>query len=232
MIQTATALGSGNVIVQVQGDGNSIVAGLPHLVLSPQTGLFRRVHTDDTGKPSEIDVLRAPTRSIPLVGRDSEMSDMRAWLECDAPISIRIMTGAAGYGKSRLALALTDEVTPQGWRAGFLTREEIKRFNGQRNLTNWRWNKPVLAVVDYAAASARDLHPWLMELAANAVWEARGTDHIPPLRLLLLERFAEPGFGWWTEAFGIGNNAVVLEPLLDSPMPSDRSYAPIKDVKS
>ena len=219
MIQTATALGSGNVIVQLQGDGNSIVAGLPHLVLSQQTGLFRRVHTDDAGKPSEIDVLRAPTRGIPLVGRDNEMSDMRAWLECDPPISARIMTGGAGYGKSRLALALIDEVTPQGWRAGFLTREEIKRFNGQQNITNWGWNEPVLAVVDYAAASARDLHAWLMELAGNAVWEAHVTDHIPPLRLLLLERHVEPRHGWWTEAFGIGNDAVVLERILDSPKP-------------
>ena len=220
MIQKATATGSGHVIVQIQGDGNSVIAGLPHLVLSRQAGLARRIHMDrESGKASEIDVLRASTRAIPRVGRDREMSDLREWLDSVSPISIRVMTGAAGHGKSRLAIELIDEVAPCGWHSGFLTRAEMKRFYRQYNISDWGWHRPVLVVVDYAAASAGDLNAWLMELATSSVWEDAGSGRIPPLRVLLLERHAQPGCGWWVEAFGIGRDADVLERMLDPPIP-------------
>ena len=164
-------------------------------------------------------MLRAATRSISVVGRDCEMSDLRAWLYSGSPISVRVMTGAAGYGKSRLALELIDEITPSGWHAGFLTRTELKRFLGQPKVADWGWDWPVLAVVDYAAASARDLHSWLMELVASPVWENDDPGRIRPLRVLLLERHAEPRRGWWAEAFGLGSDAAVLERMLDPPAP-------------
>ena len=155
-MQTAAATGSGNVIVQIRGDGNSIHPGLPHLILTEHRGLARRINTNpDTNKPREIDVLRASTRSIPRVGREREMADLRAWLNRGTPIAVQVMTGGAGHGKTRLALELIDEMTPRGWRAGFLTRGELRRFREQHNLSEWGWNTPVSAVVDYASASAR-----------------------------------------------------------------------------
>ena len=83
------------------------------------------------------------------------MADLRAWLNRGTPISVQVMTGGAGHGKTRLALELIDEMTPRGWRAGFLTRGELRRFREQHNLSEWGWNTPVSAVVDYASASAR-----------------------------------------------------------------------------
>ena len=220
MMQTASTAGNGNFTVQIQGDGNSIVTGLPRLELTRRRGLACRIQTDPvTGKPHEIDVIRPFTRSIDLVGREMEMDDLRAWLHKETPISVRVLTGNAGYGKTRLALELIEEVVSHGWNAGFLTRPELKRFREQRDLAGWGWNAPVLAVVDYASASARNLHAWLNELADNSIWDNAEARHGFPLRLLLLERQAERGGGWWAEAFGRGDDAAVLERLADPAEP-------------
>ena len=222
MMQTASTSGNGNVIVQIQGDGNSIVTSLPHLALTRRHGLASRIETDtSTGKPLEIDVIRPFTRSIDMVGRETELDDLRAWLCTEPPISVRVLTGNSGYGKTRLALELIEEMARQGWCAGFLTRAELKRFREQHDLAGWGWNAPVLAVVDYASASARDLHAWLKELEDNPVWDSAEARNGFPLRLLLMERQAEPGVGWWAEVFGIGNDAAVLEKLADPAEPVD-----------
>ena len=220
MMQTAHTAGNGNYIVQIQGDGNSIVTGLPRLELTRRRGLACRIEMDPvTGKPHEIDVIRPFTRSIDMVGRETELDDLHAWLHKETPMSVRVLTGNAGYGKTRLALELIEEVVFQGWHAGFLTREELKRFREQRDLAGWGWNAPILAVVDYASASARDLHAWLKELADNAVWYSAEARHGFPLRLLLLERQAERGSGWWAEVFGRGDDAAVLEKMADPAEP-------------
>ena len=220
MMQTAGTFGNGNVIVQIQGDGNSIVTSLPHLVLTRRHGLTSRIGTDPgTGMPLEIDVIRPFTRSIDMVGRETEMADLRAWLFAEPPISVRVLTGNAGYGKTRLALELIEEMAPQGWYAGFLTRAELKRFREKRDLAGWGWNAPILAVVDYASASACDLHAWLKELVDNPVWHSTEARKGNPLRLLLLERQAERGVGWWAEVFGLGDDAAVLEKLADPAEP-------------
>ena len=82
-----------------------MVAGLPHLALTQHAGLARRIHTDPRNhNPRAIDVLRAYTRSIEIVGRESEMGALHAWLRTLEPIAVQVMTGGAGYGKTRLAL--------------------------------------------------------------------------------------------------------------------------------
>ena len=216
MKQTTSASGSGNHIIQIQGDGNSVVTGLPHLELTQRRGLASHIATDPaTGKPHESDVIRPFTRSIGIVGRERELDDLRAWLHKETPISVRVLTGNAGYGKTRLALELIEGVVPQGWRAGFLTRAELKRFREQRDLAGWSWNSPTLVVVDYASASARDLHAWFKELEDSDVWENTEAINRRPLRLLLLERQAERGSGWWAEVFGFGDAGVVMEKLAD-----------------
>ena len=91
--------------------------------------------------------------------------------------------------------ARTDKTS---WDAGFATDTELQRFSGQQNLSQWGWQSPTLIVVDCAAARADLLHIWLAELADNE------RDGAPPLRLLLLERHADPASGWWRSAFGSG----------------------------
>ena len=214
-MQTARVAGSGNVIVQIGGDGNSVIVGRPHLTLTRPRGLASRIRTDpDTGKPNRIDVIRADTRSVDLVGRRTEFGDLRSWLHVRSPVSVRLLVGKAGLGKTRLALELIEAIAQDGWRAGFLSRDELHRFRQQQNLTDWGWDTPVLAVVDYASASVRELHAWLKELADNPIWDDEaGCDR--PLRLLLLERHAERETGWWTEVLGTGSAAVAIEQMVD-----------------
>ncbi|MBI3246825.1 MAG: tetratricopeptide repeat protein [Deltaproteobacteria bacterium] len=87
----------------------------------------------------------------------------------------------------------------------------------QQNLATWGWQRPTLIVIDYAASRARQLHDWFAELAEN------GGDPQKPLRVLLLERHADPAGGWWQEAFGRGDgDAQAVRHLLD---PADRPVA-------
>jgi len=69
-------------------------------------------------------------------------------------------------------------------------------------------------VIDYAAVHAERLGRWLGELADNP------GDPEKPLRLLLLERHAEAGTGWWQTAFGRGGfGARAVQKLLDPAAP-------------
>ena len=211
---------SGSVIVQVAGDGNVVALDRPHLTLTRPQGIARRVRTDpETGKPNVIDVVRAETRSLELVGRDTEMSDLQAWLHTRSAVSVRVLVGSAGVGKTRLAIELAEQAAQEGWRAGFLDRAELRRFRGQQNLTDWGWNTPVLAVVDFASASAPHLHAWLTELAHNPVWDDDHSQCERPLRLLLLERHADRRSGWWEEVLGRGNEGAVVDQLADPAEP-------------
>ena len=228
-MQTARSSGNGNFIIQIQGDGNSIVTGLPHLKLTRRRGLASQIQTDrHTGKAIQTDVIRPFSRSIDMVGRENDLEELRAWLAKETPISVRVLTGNAGYGKTRLALELIEEVVLLGWHAGFLTRAELKQFRGQRDVARWGWNAPTLAVVDYASACARDLHAWLSELEDHDIWEDTKAIHKYPLRLLLLDRQAEAGSGWWAEVFGIGSDAALLERLADPAAPV--ALPPIYDI--
>lgn len=223
-----TAVATGAIIVQIQGNGNSVVAELPHLELTRPRGISSRIRTDSASRPYEIDVIRPFTRSIDLVGREDELADLRAWLRDDSPIKVRVLTGPAGYGKTRLGLEVIEQMASEGWRSGFLTRAELIRFRSQQNCAAWGWNAPVLAVVDYASASANVLHSWLKELADHPFLERPSGKCEAPLRILLLDRQAERGRGWWRQVFGLGDRAAVLEQLVDpaSPVP----LRPLSDV--
>src|SRR5262249_5468899 len=74
-----------------------------------------------------------------------------------------------------------------------LDHGELLRFRSQQNLSAWGWGKPTLIIIDYAAAKARILRDWLVELVQHQEASAQ------PLRLLLLERYAERDQGWWAE---------------------------------
>jgi hypothetical protein len=203
--QRADIDGQGNVIVQVLGNDNRVDFGRTYLKLTQH--LKSRVD-------SEIDLLSPYSRSIPLVGRREEREQLRAWLARDKPISVRVLTGRAGAGKTRFALELCDELFIEGWAAGFVESGELRRFYDKQNLADWGWGRPTLIVIDYAAIHAKRLNDWLSELKGNTGLRDR------PLRMLLLERHAEAGSGWWQTAFGRGSfGDRAIEKLLDPPEP-------------
>ena len=220
MTQSANVFGTGAVIVQIQGDGNSVVSGRPHLKLLRRSGLWRRIRQDpSSGKPYELDLISPFARAIDVIGREKELSDLRGWLAGNAPISVRVLTGGSGIGKTRLAVELIEEKLLEGWRAGFLERNELARFLEQHDLSNWQWNASVLVVIDHASTFSHQLHAWLTELADSPALRDIKTGPSRPLRFLLLDRKAKRRQGWWEEVVGIGSDAAVLEQFFDPPRP-------------
>ena len=193
MNQTArTEDGSGNIIVQAVA--STVTVGLsPQLRLSPR---HRRKHAPK----SDIDLLNPFTDAIPFIGREAELARLHGWLASPKRISARCLIGRAGTGKTRLALQMCEraEALTPAWDAGFAEHRELERFASLQNLSGWGWRHPTLIVVDYAAAITRWLGEWLKELVQNP-----GRDGLP-LRVLMLERFADPGIGWWGELMRTG----------------------------
>jgi tetratricopeptide (TPR) repeat protein len=164
---------------------------------------------------SELDLLIPYQRTTALIGRDAELESLQAWLRSEAAISVRVVTGGGGSGKTRLAVELIewlDAAEPGQWNRGFLTQAEIERFSGLQNLSQRRRRQPVLAVVDYAAGSAGRLRDWLEQLAALE-------DGGDKLRLLLLEREASWDNGWLASTVSRGHSAAAVCALFDPPEP-------------
>ncbi|MEO5371217.1 MAG: toll/interleukin-1 receptor domain-containing protein [Magnetococcus sp. DMHC-1] len=146
--------------------------------------------------PQGVRRLDPRARFLPLIGRQTEMRNLKSWVNQDKPLSVRALIGGAGRGKTRLAMELGREVEENGWHVGFLSGklldELIEKKGGE-------WTRPTLAVIDYAAKNAPKMNAWLKLLASRC--EKSG----PPLRVLLFERHAEEGFGWWQILQGPGN---------------------------
>jgi tetratricopeptide (TPR) repeat protein len=202
----ATA-GNGNVIIQITGSRNRVSAGMPYLELTRYQQ--RRASRWEPGSEGVATLLSPYARILPMIGRNRQHAELWEWMRGPLRVAVRVMTGTTGTGKTRLALELCDAAVAEGWDAGFLTHREIQRFVTQQNPAAWGWARPTLAVIDYAAAVARQIRGWLVDLADNAV----GTS---PLRVLLLERQADLATGWCQEAFGVGGgDSDVVRGLLD-----------------
>jgi tetratricopeptide (TPR) repeat protein len=184
--QSAFQLGHHNVIVQAAGDNIDVQVGIPpHLRLVPVGARVRK-------QPRRaIDILNPAFQSVPVVGREEDLRFLHEWLGAEAGIAITAVVGPGGSGKTRLALEILQQLPPD-WQGGFLTAEEANRFLGQENLGEWSWQKPTLVVVDYAALMASTLARWFAELADHAASKHR-------LRILLLERHADPKSGWYQD---------------------------------
>ena len=200
----AAVRGNQSIVVQIAGDGNRVDIHHPHLSLLRHGELSVR---------DGIGLLYAQARAIPLFGRDETLQSLETWAtghSASSPISIRVIVGGGGSGKTRLAMDLCDCLSDAGWHAGFLSAAELTRFRGQQNLATWGWSQPTLVVIDYAAARGQALGAWLKELAGNS------GESDKPLRLLLLERHADLNGGWWREAFDSGNSsAYALQGMLN-----------------
>ncbi|MCF3649534.1 ATP-binding protein [Synoicihabitans lomoniglobus] len=122
-------------------------------------------------------------RALPLVGRDADLADLRDWLRAPDALSVRLMIGRAGSGKTRLAFEFLAELGDQWahWTAGWMTRDHLATTL-QRDPAKLHWDRPALLVIDYAQALADPITALLQRLRDNA------PESGPPLRVLLLER--------------------------------------------
>jgi tetratricopeptide (TPR) repeat protein len=220
--------GHHNIIVQAVGSGNSVSVSvdprIPHLRLTHFEARTKRARGDG----ADAALLSAyRTDVVPLLGRDNAVQDLQHWIADDRDVSIRVLTGGAGRGKTRLALELVRKASQDGWLAGFVEQRELDRFRAQQNVAEWAWDKPTLIVVDYAASRADQLRDWIGELVDASIESAR-----PPLRMLLLERQAQRAIGWLASVFGHGQDdrSRAAISFLDPPEPVE--LAAIDDMSS
>jgi tetratricopeptide (TPR) repeat protein len=188
-----------------------LTAGAAHLSLD-QRHRLRKQPTD------ERELLLTELRATTLVGREGDLTALQAWLDSPRTISARCITGQAGAGKTRLALELCERAEKAGWAVGFARQEELALFRTAHSPSDWQWPRKTLVVVDYAAASVQILRSWLEVLAR------RPDQPVPqPLRILLLERYADPQAGWWAELTRPGGSSGrdprdVLDPAAPIPL--------------
>jgi hypothetical protein len=192
--QSAHVFGNDNIIVQASGSRVNVAIGpRPYLSLT-QYERRTRLAARDNSDVALLSAYRADV--VPLIGRDEARADLRKWLDSEAPVLVRVLVGAGGRGKTRLAVQLARDIAKEGWLAGFAAADELDRFRGQHGVEQWRWDKPILVIIDYAASRVDQLRGWIRELV-DASLEGR-----PKLRLLLLERQANRAIGWLATIFG------------------------------
>jgi tetratricopeptide (TPR) repeat protein len=115
-------------------------------------------------------------RAIPFSGREAEKTQLLAFIHSPARVSWMLITGAAGAGKSRLALEFCHALRP-GWNAGFLSRADT--FGGW---SHFRPSRPTLVVIDYVSGRAAEASAIILNLARSSAYLTA------PVRVLLVER--------------------------------------------
>jgi tetratricopeptide (TPR) repeat protein len=144
---------------------------------------------------SPVSLLRAQNE---VVGFDQERDGMidrlQAWCTDEGWFSVRLVTGAGGQGKTRLAARLVAVMRELNWSCGFLDSQAARPdLDVVGDLTT-----PSLLVIDYAETRAGQL----VELLDVVDRRARGSDGtgrisgVPAVRVLLLAR---AGGDWWEE---------------------------------
>lgn len=140
-----------------------------------------RAANDLVGRREPARLLLPDFGFVPFAGRDRELAELEAWcLGKTDPALLRLIIGAGGSGKTRLAAESCLRMAGHGWQAGFAVRGPAER-------TQLEFDLPTILVIDDADQRVT----LLTDLATRMNDWQQGH---PKIRLLLLARHAE---GWW-----------------------------------
>ncbi|MEU9088474.1 tetratricopeptide repeat protein [Streptomyces sp. NPDC048357] len=142
-------------------------------------GLFSPAESErDLNSPASL--LRADAEAVTFHGRESELADLRNCCETGpVAVSVRVLTGPGGQGKTRLARYLTDALSREGWVTGHL-RADLTDQDPPPDFSLLTTALPLLVVVDYA-----ETRPRLLRRLITHLHRSRHR-----VRLLLLARSA------------------------------------------
>jgi len=110
----------------------------------------------------------------PLIGRDETVDELMQWAKTGPRISLKLIHGAGGVGKTRLAFEVASQLREQQWEAGQLA--SLGNGSAFRLGTNG-----TLLVIDYP-----EQQPERVQQLLQAIKEAE--EPAAPLRILLLSR--------------------------------------------
>jgi len=140
------------------------------------------------GGMADSQLLRAEEALVPFdPARQPDLDALDSWLDDQQwPLAVRLITGAGGLGKTRLALELCQQRTVADWHTGLLDAQLE-----QREMTAaWQqlrtFDMPVLVVIDYAETRQQVLLALIKAIVQNP-----GNHQV---RILLLAR---DGGEWW-----------------------------------
>ncbi len=209
--QQANAADNAIVVQILDSTGCSVVVGnRPYLRLRRHDQLPLGFDPETNTEP--INWLLPGMRAVDFLGRSAELEAYAAFLENAPPISLGIIHGDGGAGKTRFGLELCETADAMDWRAGFVDQGEPERFFAEQDLAQSFWAEPTLLVFDYALSIASGLNTWLKDLCYN-----KG-DTAKPLHILLLERHVDENLqtGWVKEVFR-GLYTTTVKKLLPRP---------------
>lgn len=162
--------------------------------------------------PTPAGLLRADRRVVPFTGRAREYQELREWCRDDKP-PVRLMVGAGGVGKTRLALELGDYLESCGWSVTVVAAgREADALNILRAATR---HSSILLVVDYA-----ETRTGLVELLRSV---AGHSEHV---RVLLIARSAGD---WWEQ---LGSDVPTVRDLVQAypPMTLSPEVDPVRSA--
>lgn len=148
--------------------------------------------------PTPISLLAAAHEVVPFQGRGEILDALCAFCGGAGEVRVQLVHGAAGAGKTRLAIELCRRLRERGVRAGFVSDIDRIRELGEND-------EPVLAVIDHAEG-VLGLGEEIRALAELA--------REKPLRILLLARTSGE---WWSDLLredGPATNVLRLDPPL------------------
>ena len=154
---------------------------------------------------ADSQLLRAEEEVIPFdVRRQPEADKLMDWIaDTTWPVTVRLVTGDGGQGKTRLAIHLCQQLRTEGWQCGFIDSS----LEANRMPLLWRdlsgVNQPILIVVDYAETRQSAF----LSLLKSAI-EDPGNKSV---RMLLLAR---DGGEWWDN---LASTNSFCEALLSGP---------------
>ncbi|QNP62007.1 tetratricopeptide repeat-containing serine protease family protein [Streptomyces genisteinicus] len=100
-------------------------------------------------------LLRADAEAVAFHGRAAELDMLRTWCEKGpSKLSVQVITGPGGQGKTRLARRLTQVLADSGWVTGHV-RAGLVDPPGPLDFSSLRTDLPLVLVVDYAETRPR-----------------------------------------------------------------------------
>ena len=116
-------------------------------------------------------LLRAEAEAVSFRGREREQQSLLSWcLGGDQGLSVRVLTGPGGQGKTRLARWMIAAVRESGWSSGELSADIADDRPGRDASLGLlaRMTEPVLVVVDYAESRPQQVRQLIERIRSTA----------------------------------------------------------------